>query len=69
MHGDSRITQHRFRPRRCYCDMRWFTWFRIENRVLQVPEMPLGRCCVNFVVADSGLQESVPVHQPLASEN
>ena len=33
----------------------------------KVPEMPLHRLVKHLVVADGGLQERVPVHQPLAA--
>src|SRR5689334_12320988 len=32
-----------------------------------MPEMPFDRLVENLVIADGGLQEGVPIHQPLAA--
>ena len=40
---------------------------RIDDRILEVPEMALHRLVKHLVVADGRLQEGVPVHQPLAA--
>ena len=39
----------------------------IDDIVADVPEMPLHLLVKHLVVADGGLQEGVPVHQPLAA--
>ena len=38
-----------------------------HDRILEVPEVAFDGFLEDFVVADGGLQERVPVHQPLAA--
>jgi len=67
MHGHGRIAQHGLRPRGGDRHVRRFTWLRVDDRVLEVPEMPFDLLVKHLVVTDRRLQERVPVDQPLAA--
>src|SRR5437667_6915126 len=44
-------------------------WCGGHHRIAEVPELAFDRFLKDFVVADGGLQERVPVHEPLAAVN
>ena len=67
MNGNRRIAQHRFRSRGGDRDVTWFAGFRIDDRILIVPEVAVDCLAEDLVVADGGLQERVPVNESLAA--
>ncbi len=67
MHSHRRITQHRLRPRRRNCHMRRLTRLRVDHRVLKVPKVALHRLVKYLIIAHGGLQERVPIHEPLTA--
>jgi hypothetical protein len=67
MHGDRRVSQHRLRTRGGDGDVARLAWMRVDDRIAQVPEVTGNGLVKDLVVADGGLQVSVPVDQPLAA--
>ena len=55
------IAEHRFRARGGDGDELRFSRFRVDHRVIEIPEMAVDRFVENFVVAHGGLKVRVPV--------
>jgi len=67
MDRDGRVAQHRLRPRRGDRDVPRLASLRVDDRIVEVPEVPGHRLMKDLVVADGRLKRRVPVDQPLTA--
>ena len=69
MAGHRGIAQHGFGPRCGHHHVFRFAGLRINDRIAQMPEMPLDAFIHNLVIRDRSLQMAVPVDQARPAEN
>ena len=69
MAGHRGIAQHGFGPRCGHHHVFRFAGLRINDRIAQMPEMPLNAFIHNLVIRDRSLQMAVPVDQARSAKN
>ena len=67
VHGHRRVAKQRLGPRRGHRHAGRLARLRVDDVVADVPEVALHLLVKHLVVAHGGLQERVPVDQPLAA--
>ena len=63
VNGNRGITQHRLGARRCDLDLVRFTWFGVDDGIVEMPKIAFAFDILDFIIADSRPQMAIPVDQ------